>query len=350
MASLYLRAGSPFWWIKFRDRDLKIKRASTGFRKGVGPDTRRAEQLRAEYTLRESNLQSASGDESWGRWVPQYLRLRYANAAPSLLRYSIAWRTLAMFLADREITLPRQLTRAHCLDYMDWRAQPDKRRGKYTAGHNTAHLEIKTLGILMAEAVLRNYAPYNPCRDLEIHRVKPKEKPELTPEIIQLIDVKINDQPESVRTFLRNSFDIARYHGCRISETHLNPLRDVEFNGDRCHITFRAKGGGDHTVPLHPKLLPLFQQLRASGKTETYPLPKSPAKTWFNFLTRIGVKRKLPGACFHSTRVTVASALARSSVSEKKAMAYLGHASTTVHRLYVRLRPDDLSDCADAIV
>lgn len=347
MASLFERARSPFWWIKFRDSN-GIQRQSTGLRIGAGPDRRRAEQLRAEKTLAESKMTAGSQNERWENWVPDYLHLRYADAAASKLRTSVAWRTIRMFLAEREIYFPRQLTRSHCVEYMAWRQKPNKKCGKYAAGHNTAHLEIKILGLVMAESVLRNYAPFNPCRDLEIKRIRGKEKPELNEKIIAMIEGGIEKEPVRLRTFFRNSFDIARLHGCRLSETFLNPLTDVDM-GQSNRIRFKAKGGRMHTVLLHPGLIPLFTKLRADGATETYPMPKSPAKEWHKFLKRVGVKAILPNACFHSLRVTVASTLARKGVSEKKAMSYLGHASTTVHRSYVRLKPEDLTECSDAI-
>jgi hypothetical protein len=348
MASLYQRARSPYWWIKYRDANGKIVREATGFRHS-GPDTRRAQQLRAERTLVESKTKAGQVAERWENWVADYYSLRYADAPASLLRCSVAWRTLRMFLEEKQVFFPRQLTRSHCVEYMAWRQKPNKSIGKYKAGHNTAHLEIKFLGIIMAEAVLRNYAPFNPCRDLEIKRVRGREKPELTAEAHTLIERQIAKEREPMRTFFRNSYDIARYHGARLSETYLNPMTDVDLNGPHSRIRFKAKGGKMHTVLLHPDLLPLFTRLRNNGAIETYPKPASPAKEWHKFLKRAGVKALLHGACFHSTRVTVASILARSGVSEKKAMAYIGHASTTVYRSYVRLQPDDLRECSAAI-
>lgn len=354
MASLYKRPNSPFWWIKYRDdKTGKIKQESTGLRIGVGPETRRAEQLRAEYTLREANTTSASAAEKWDNWVEDFINTRYAELPQTRSRYLSAWRTVSMFLKEKEILLPRQLIRDHCFKYMVWRKKPDKSKGKYNAGHNTAHLELKLLSLLMKEAVIRGFAPFNPCRDLDIKRVRGKIKPEFTPEIVAMIRAAIRREPEPLRTFFQNSFDIAILHGVRLSETHLNPIEQVDIwetnNGPTGRITFHTKGGKTHTVMLHPELIPLFQKLRAEGATETYKKPDYPARTWHNFLKRAGIKAILPNACFHSTRVTVASTLARQGVPERKAMEYIGHASTTVHRSYVRLRPEDLSECSAAL-
>lgn len=355
MASLFKRfkpssdkLASPFWWIKYRHPDGRTIRESTMFRIGKGPDTRKAEQFRAEKTLIESNCTVGAKAEKWNNWVPDYLSLHYLNPL-TLSRARTYWRTLGMFLAERQIIFPRQLTRVHCADYMTWRTKHDAKRGKYKAAHNTARGELKFLGFLMREAVLRDYCPFNPCRELQVKRVRTSEKPELPPGIIRLIYEGIRKEPEPLRTFFFNSFTIARYHGARISETYLNPMKDVDLAGNSGIIRFWAKGGMVHSVGLHPALVPMFRKLRREKRTETYIKPRHAAFEWHRFFKRHGLREKLPGICFHCTRVSVASALARGGVSERKAKRYLNHASSVVHAAYVRLRPEDLTECSDAI-
>lgn len=351
MASLYKQRKSSFWWIKFRDPiSGETKRESTKFRIGIGPDTRRAEQLRAAKTLAESKIDSISPNERWVNWVPAFINLRYASQTKSLLRYETAWRTLTMFLAEKQIEFPRQFRREHCSEYFTWREKPNKSRGKYKAGHNTALLELKTFAIIMDEAVRREYATANPCLKLGIKRIPGRVKPELPPDIVTMIRSAIQKEPEPLREFFNNSFEIAYYHGIRISETYFNPQERVRFIApDKATITFEMKGGKTRALFLHPALMDLFRRLLDEGKIETYAQPSSPSKYWFNFLTRHGIKKKLPGVCFHSLRVTAATKLARAGISEKKAMEYISHASTTVHRSYVRLKPEDLTECSDAI-
>lgn len=355
MASLYKQPKSPFWWIKFRASDGTVHRESTKLKVGIGQDTRKARELCAERTLAETRSAPTSVKEQWTHWVPSFLRTRYADKPGSRLRYQIAWKSLSFFLEENEITCPRQLNRTHCTEFMEWRQDPGKKKGIYKACHNTALLELKVLRLLMKEAVLRELAPFNPCLELGIARQPHREKPEYTDADIEQIRAAIPNEPEPLREFYRNSLEISRYQGCRISETHLNPMQAVQIETASAGtiigtITFLAKGGKAHIAPLHPKLLPLFQTLIADGRTETYVRPKSPSKMWWSLLTRMGMKKRLPGACFHSLRVTVATRLARTKgVSETKAMKFIGHASTTVHRSYQRLRPDDLSDCMTAL-
>lgn len=349
MASLYKR--NNVWWIKYRASTGKIIQKSTGLLVSVPEQSRQARDILAQKTFDESKSSPIDRHERWPCWVRAFLESRYSNSASSLLRYTTAWRTISMFLDERGIKLPRQLTRDHCIEYIEWRKNPDASYGKYRAGHNTAHLEIKTLSMVMAEAVIRNYAPFNPCRELHIRRQRTRLKPELDQSDFDAIEAAIAVKPEPIRTFFQRSYLLARYHGCRLSETLLNPMESVTIAPDSLSgtITFRVKGGGEHTVQLHPKLVPMFTDLRRLNITATYTRPASPAKEWHNLLKKCGVKARKPGACFHSLRVTVATRLARSGISERKAMRYIGHASETVHRSYVRLRPEDVSDCADAL-
>jgi integrase len=351
MASLYEQRKSPYWWIKFRDKHGAIRRKSTQLRVGVGGDTRKARELCAERSLAEAKISAASTSERWQSWVPQFLANRYARQPNSKLRYSLAWKNVNLFLEERDIPTPRHLERTHCTDFINWRQTPQKKKGIYRAGHNTALLEVKVLSLVMKEAVLRRYATHNPCLQLGIERQKVHEKPEFTDEDIELIRASIPNEPARFREFYSNSLAIARYQGCRLIETHLNPMESVALRADGSGgtITFLAKGGRQHVAPLHRELVPLFQKLIADRRVETYAMPKSPAKMWWNLLTRIGLKKTKPGACFHSLRVTVATRLARSRITETKAMKFIGHASTTVHRSYQRLRPDDLGDCMDAL-
>lgn len=349
MASLYQRPRSPFWWISYRDSKTgRVSRRSTRFRVGVGTQTRKARQLCAEYTLSELSSKATRSSEQWDQWVTDYLVARYPNAR-SLERMKIVWANLKMFLEEKQIAGPRDLTREHCLAYVPWRLKPNKAKGKFRAGHNTAVSEMKSLAMLMNEAVRRGYCVSNPCRDLGLRMRERKLKPELSDADIEFIRGKIELEPEPLRTFLRNSFQIARYQGCRISETQLNPMTDVDIlpSGNN-KIRFRAKGGRTHEAPLHPELVPFFAVLKARGETQTYPR-RFNRSHWRHFLVRTGLPDRLPNVCFHSLRVTAASRMARAGVSEAKAMRFLGHASTAVHRAYQRIQLEDLGDALKAI-
>ncbi len=354
MASLYPHDQSPYWWIRFRDpKSLRRRRQSTGFKVGVGPDRRKAEALCAEYTMREHTMRQWSTNRDGWEWVPPYFQLRYGASSNTHERILCCWRTLQMFLAERSLTEPSRFTRQHAYDYIAWRAKPKVGAGKYRASHNTALLELKILGVVMAEAIRRGFAgPANPCRGLDIKKQPVRLKPELTPEIVTRLRELIQNEPEPLRQCLSVSFELAYHHGVRLSGTYLNPMKDVYLEKGVWRITFTQKGGRVSAKILHPNLVPLFERLRAAKATETYPQPPYRqwlAAQWHKFIKRHKLQEELPGLTFHSTRVTVATKLARAGISERKAMLYVDHASTTIHRSYVRLGTEDLQDCLDVI-
>lgn len=355
MASLYPRKGSPYFWLKFRNELGKVTQISTGCRIGSGPDTRRAKQMEAQKNVEELSYGEIRNTSKGWAWVSDYLNIRYAANHLSNQRYLSAWTSIEMFIQEKKIPSPASFTRAHCFQYVTWRQKPDREKGKYKACLNTVLTEIKVLRIILQEAVERGMCPGNPCIKLGIKAGKPKQKPELTAEHCATIRAEIRKVEDSYeRQLLRTSFEIARHQGCRLKETQINPMTDVDITGRR--IRFKVKGGKEHIAPLHPNLVPLFEELQSEGRTTTWCVPPNrPQKwagtwagnVWFRFLTRIGLKKD--NITFHSTRVTVATEFVRKNVPEAKAMKYLGHASTTVHRIYQRLRLDDLSDCVDAI-
>ncbi len=346
MASLFKRIRSPFWWIKFRDvHSGSINRQSTGCRHSLPAGTRQAGEIEAQHTLDERKAGGGRAKDAWGLWVNDFLKSKYADNR-TRERYLTAWRTIGLFLKERHIYRPLQLTRSDCLAYPVWRQVPDRKQGKYRAGRNTALLELKILGIIVQEAVWRDFIPANPVRELRLERAQRTVRPEFTDKHLQCITKAIELEPEPRRTMLRHSFLIARWHGVRLNETRLNPMADVDLK--RGLIRFRQKGGQSTTKPLHPRLRPLFRKLQAAGAVETYPKMDCQGAWWY-FLERIGIRKSLPHACFHSLRVTAASRMARAGISQRKAMEYLTHASTTVHDQYVRWRPADLKEVHDVL-
>ena len=292
-------------------------------------------------------------------WVPEFIAAKYPDRATQARpdggtrrRFLTAWRTLRIWLDEMDITRASQITREQCRAYPAWRQQPDKRKGKYRAGRNTALMELKFLSMVLTEAMERKQIPANPALRLGLKPDPRRLRPEFSDEELKKIVREIKHEHEPARTMLRNSFLIARWHGVRLNETRVNPMTDVwaqEVGGrKRWMILFRQKGGREEPKILHPKLIPLFNKLRTAKATRTYAdLPWG--NRWHKFLKRIGISIASPNACFHSLRITAASRLARANVAERKAMEYLTHASTTVHASYVRWQPKDMEECHHAL-
>jgi integrase len=365
MASLFKRQRSPYWWVKYRDPQNPVfnasgkivaRRESTGFRHSHSLETRKAREVEAEKTLLERKSAGVSARESWDCWVKQFLALRCSGL--SLDRYNTAWRTVRLFLLENHVLVPRQLTRTHCFNYFDWRKNSDKGNGKYRAGHNTALFEMKLLGLIMKEAVLRNFAPFNSARELGIKKAPRRKRPAYTDAQLKIIERAIQREPEPRRTILLQSYLIGRYHGARLNETWVNPMIDVDIftvktaDGKRAKsgaIRFVQKGDRHEEKLLHPRLIPVFEKLKASKATENFPKPKKFSGLWMRFLARCGIKAQSPNACFHALRNTAVTRLERAGVQPTLAMAYLTHSDAKVHEAYKRRRIEDYAVCHGAL-
>ena len=338
MASLYKRPNSDFWWVKFRDPATgKIKRESTKCRIGIGSHMRRAREICGEKTRAENRAPVSKQHVPWEAWVTEFLNNHYATKPKTLLRYQGAWKSLRVYLEARDIAYPAQLTYKHATDYVEWRQKPTA-IGLYWASRATAVWELKILRLLMSEAVKQGLATSNPCVRLGIKKGPTREKPEITDAEITIIRRALKTRPE----WMRISFEIAIHQGCRSTETCL-PLSQIDV--ERMEITFDVKGGKTFTTKLHDGLVPLISRLKAEGRERTFELCSQAGREWTRFFRKIGLRH----LCFHCTRVTVITRLCRANVSESQAMRFVGHASETIHRIYQRLRAEDVSACVSAL-
>ncbi|MBI5385950.1 MAG: site-specific integrase [Verrucomicrobia bacterium] len=337
MASLFRRKGNPFWWLYHR-KGKKWFQRSTKFRHDVSADTRKARELCARHNLDELSEAARFTDSRWEAWVPDFFAQRYATMPATKKRYETSWRTWLIFFDKRAVERPAQVNYSLIMGFLRWRSDPNT-KGVYPCGRNTAIFEIKILGTILGEAVRRGFIVTNPARGLGLAKLRPREKPEITPEEEALIRLKLRDCPE----WMQVGFEIAMATGCRLRETSID-MRNVDL--ERGCIHFVQKGGRIHSTALSPELLPLMRSLRDKGHRRTCELPALPSKEWWRFFRRIG----LPHLCFHCTRVTVVTRLCRAGVPERVSMRFVGHSSTTVHRIYTRFAVDDLQPCVTALM
>ena len=236
MAYLYRKDRSPFWYVVFFDAQGKEKHRSTGFRTDDPCDTSKAKALRAELEAKEHHRAPSPARESWDAWVPQFL-LRHCKTGKTHERYLDAWKWVAMWMQHERIQSARQLTYKRGVEYLDWRTTFKKRTGKIV-GRNTAIFELKTLSLIMGEAVRLGHADANPLANLKLHKDKPAKKPEMTDEELVLIRRALPEEPE----WMQVAFAIALHTGCRLRETRI-PLTCVDFNENK--ITFPCPKGGE---------------------------------------------------------------------------------------------------------
>jgi integrase len=230
-------------------------------------------------------------------------------------------------LRDREIFVPRQLSRQHVRDFVDWRQHRHSELGVYEVCKNTALTEIKLLRILMSEAVASRFCPNNPCLKLDIKKDPAPRKPRITEAEHQKILRELKKEPE----WMQISYAIAWDQGRRFSETCL-PLSDVDLK--RGVINLRTKGYKEDRAefPLNPNLRPLFQRLMKSGRKMTFEMPAMPGKAWWKFFKRT----KMPHLCFHCTRVTFITRCYERGIPRDSVMRLASHSSYAAHEIYPR--------------
>jgi integrase len=339
MSSLYRKSGSPYWFIQYIDADGKRRNKSTGLRTDHPGETAKARALRAQRESKEFAKSAVPEGGNWDSWVPQFLD-RHCEAPRTHERYTDAWKWLALWLQNRKFHSPRDLTYRNALEYLDWRTAYKKPTGK-TVGRNTAIFELKTLALLVGEAVRLGHADANPLVSLKIKKDKAPKKPELTDDEIAAIRAALVDEPE----WMQVSFEIALHTGCRIRETRI-PLTCIDFTEDK--ITFPSpKGGEDRafSIPMPSALRPLMERLAKERRKFTVDFPFQPSRRWQQFF----IKVKMTHLCFHCLRVTYVNRLRRAGVPREAAMRLVNHASDLVHQVYQREKVEDVVKWRDAV-
>jgi len=238
------------------------------------------------------------------------------------------------------------------LDYLKWRTSQTKRISKKHPSHNTALSELRFLSRVMREAVRREFITASPLERIGVRADPPAEKREMTDADVATIRKALAEQEGHLPLkdrWMTVCFEIAIHQGCRLRETSL-PLADIDL--ERQQIVLHAKGHKVFTTRLHDGLKPLIAELKAAGMERTCELPRMASKAWHWFLKGRPERNwpaVCPHVCFHSTRVTVVTRMARAGVPIQQAMAYVGYANQLIHRVYQRLAPQDLQLCTAAL-
>ncbi len=353
--SVYQRKGRGVWYISFPDPESYLRRSlATPFRLDDPEGEKKAYDLARERAA-VARVHGPQDAELWEAWVLPFLQERYRKQPLTLRRYSTSWRYVRLYLEELNLRGPRAVNFQHVRGYIAWRTGRVKRTGK-SASHNTAITDLKAFQVVLAEAVRREWIKGNPCRDLGICREPAREKPEISDEdmarIVAELDRLVAERPH--KSWMRISWEIARWQGCRLSATQFDIRRQVNFRDGT--IWFQEKGRNGrpavHTAPLHPELRVFLQGLLDKGQTFTCKFPRmgiqsagAASKFFREFFDGLG----LPEVSFHCTRVTVITKLLRAQVPLATVMEYVGHADEEVNRIYRRLKPRDIAPAALAL-
>lgn len=340
MANLYKRAGSCYWWMKSTGHDGRQVRWSTKFRVDSPQGTRKAQAAAHEQTAKELRRGGQASTGRWDKWVEKFLLLRYGGSPKTHLRYSIAWRNVRRFLEARRLRTPSEITYEHAMDFLEWRQVSHQGRGSFAVCQNTALTELRVLGVIMGEAVRRDYTERNPVLRIGIKRQPCRTKPAIPDEHLAAILQALETEPE----WMRVCFTIGMHTGLRLNETRLwLPNVDTE----RRTIGLDAPKGGAaraFTIPYDaPELAALLVRLKAErGEAWAFDWPANlPSKVWFLFFRRVAAALGLPCYSFHCLRVSFITRGAKAGIPENMMQKLVNHAGTTVHRAYQRLSIED---------
>jgi len=337
--TVYQRKQSPWWWIAYWD-PAKMKRVyeATPYRLNDPQGKRRALNYASPKSKLAEVERGEKGMDRWERWVDDMLLRKYGPRPKTYKRMAGGWQQWQAFLMEFGVHVPRGLQYRHVLDFVSWRTAQTKPSSGKQVSKNTALCDVRVMSVILGEAVKLGYADENVAARTGIPKDKADEKPEITADEIAMIRKGLESRPE----WMRISFEIALHQGCRLTATQVH-MAGVDLKAGT--IQFREKRGLIFTTQLHPDLRPLMESLKAQKKRLACEHPPMPAKKWHDFFRELD----LGHLCFHCTRVTVVTRMARAGVPIQQAMAFVGHASTTIHKIYQRLKPADAAAAVAAL-
>ena len=331
-----------YFWMAFVDpKSGRRRTTSTGLRHDVPTNSKLALELARKRSQDAIALKPILDQSKWSLWAPQELKQRYGQPSQrkTLQRYERCYRALELWFAERSIIGPAQLNANSASDYVRWRETNHPRRSGKFATRNTALLELKCLSVLLERARKLGFIDVNQVHRHGIKRGDIEEKPEISDHESKLIRKELAKRRVQ---WMTDCFEVGMHQGCRLSETSM-PLTWIDV--ERRVITFQIKGGKIKATALHPGLIPLVRRRRSEGAARLVDLAPMASKEWWLFFREIG----MPHLCFHCTRVTVITKMARAGVAEAVAMAYVLHSSSLVHKIYQRLGAADLGSAVAAI-
>lgn len=332
--SVYPRKDSPYWWIAYYcpRRMKRVSGEKTPFRREDPGSHRKALALAVEKAQAAASAKQEGG-ASWESWVVAWLRLKHRQSPLTLQNYLTRWRHIGEYLDQEKLYTPRHVAPDFGEKYIAWRMAQTRPASGKSPCYNTCLMELALLARVVREAIRRGFADHNPVERLGLQKDDPDEKPEITDDEIKLIREALVFRPE----WMQVSFEIAIHQGCRLKETQI-PLERIDLTSTPPRVQFHAKGKKVFTTQLHPDLVPMFKRFKAERRPVSCKHPAMAAKEWHFFFKEI----ELPHLCFHCTRVTVVTRMARAGVPVQQAMAYVGHANTLIHKIYQRLKPADV--------
>lgn len=337
MASIYKRKDSQWYWIRYKKPDGTWAAKATRFR--TGNTLHRAKAVEEAGRLSVAERTTTSSDTSW----VDGLLAQHPVASNTKIYYRNSWRNLSRFMAERGILL-HDFTPTTAMDYIAWRTSTPRTNGSFP-GRNQALQDIKILKWIHRQGRLLGHLTTMAMVDFRSRKSPVQRKPVFTEEDIALVRkaLAVPHVPEWMRT----SFEVALFTGCRLKETRI-PLSCIDLPADT--LTFPTPKGGtgrSYTIPIPAGLRPLLEKLKASPRSHTLEWPGVGSKVssyWRKFFNLLGLRKH----SFHGLRATRVTNLRRAGIVQSVAMRLVNHSSTLVHELYQRHSVEDLRPYVNA--
>lgn len=326
MASIYRKNGSDVIWIRYKNEAGKWKGKPTQYHWKNFGEVRQAKLLARKQTEIEQTRPKHGSEQDFDTWVVAWLTSKYGgNNRGTLESYLQMWRPLKRVLDKLGLTAPFHIRRDFAETYLIERTKKCSR--------NTAIQNIKLFGMILEEAVRREYISSNPMRRLGLKRAPAKHKDVWEDEEILKVAADLANAPR----WMRCTFFFGLYQACRLRQCQVD-LSAVDFTRNTiCFPAALVKTAADFAQPIDPRFVPILKGLVAEAKrerdTKLCTVPWDASLKYRAMFKRL----KLTHICHHGLRATWITRAAVNGVKETEAMAFVFHSSREVHAVYRRL-------------
>jgi integrase len=300
-------------------------------------------EAQAQKILRDILERSGTGDvlrtPAIGDWLGEWVATKEAHKASSTaVRYK---QIVDEFVAHLGPRAKRPLSAISARDIESFLAK----RKKAGCAPTTINLDGKILRTALNKARREGLITTNPAEAVDLPEKDSIERGTFTATEVKLL---VDAAKDEWKTLILLGY----YTGARLSDCCRMEWKDVDLTeGTLTYV--QRKTGKEVTVPLHPEVQTLLENLASTDKPEIFIMPgmadKGPGgrhglsesfkgivrKAGLNLQTvQGGGSRKISRRTFHALRHSFTSALANAGVAPEVRMKLTGHTTEAVHRGY----------------
>lgn len=323
MRGLYKREGSPFWFIRYADKNGRIRRLSTGttekkLAKSI-LDKKKTEVVENKH-LDIKRLPNVGFHEL----CDQYWEIRGKNMRAHGIKYTLdIWKD---YFGNAPLL---EITQQKIERYL---SESSESRGWNTASRNRYLIMLKAV---FSKAVEWGMLTSSPAKPIEFLRGQEARTRFLTTEEVERL---LDGASKRFRPLLI----LALHTGMRKSEIFRLRWSDIDFQTGLITVQ-KSKSGKRRSIPMDDTLIETLRALPSRFAQGVV----FPSKTTGEELTDVSnifpllcEKVGLEGVRFHDLRHTFASHMVMSGVDLRTVQELLGHATLNMTMRYAHLAPE----------